>query len=226
MRNTIALIVLLLIPVGCQPGSQPEAALDVEGAEQQVRAEAQEDDVRDAMMRVIQLEPAQRTALEQAYMARDEEFGAWLEGEKGKRLVALEARMRIEAKESNLAEFRKVIAEATPLRNELIGMLKSHQQNILDTLSPSQQLQWAGYEVSSTMLELMVPLQLVPGQVSAIEGAAVEAVAQATQRGEPNPKAAAFLDLEQWVEESVLSAEQHDGYQDVKDANKMRSLGI
>ena len=226
MRNLVIAIPMMLLSFGCQPTQDGATTLDVDAARQRIQAEAVKDDARDTMMRVMQPDPTQTAALDQAYTARNEAVGAWLAGEKGQRMIALEAEMRTAAEAKDLNGVRAATSQATPLRNELRELVASHQAAILDVFSPAQQLQWSGYEVASAMLELMAPLQLTPEQMAAIEGASIEAVARATQRGEPTPKAAAFLDLEQWAEDSVLNPEQWDGYQGIKDRNKMRSLGI
>ena len=123
-----------------------------------------------------------------------------------------------------------------------MSMLQNHQVNILvvdpDSGSRTQTheiLISDGYACGLAMAEMlhermsgashpMSSLTLSPEQENAIRSNAAAAFQAAQQRHEPNPMAAGFLDLESWVEQQVLSPQQHTAYQDVKKANPMRSL--
>jgi len=222
----LLLSMVLLFIAGCQPAADPEAEIDLAAAQAELEAEAARDDVRADMLRVLALAPGQADALNAAFDARDKALGDWIAGEKGQRLIALEAEMAARTRASDLDGVRNAIAQAKPLREELMGMVEQYQTAILDTLSYEQRVQWLGFQVSSKLLQLAEGLGLNGAQLAAIEQGGPSAVAQAIQRGEPNPKAAAFLELEKWVEESVLSPEQRAGYAAVKDKNKLRSLGV
>jgi hypothetical protein len=217
---------MALLFFGCHPKNDSATTLDLEVEQRRIQAEVVKDEARDTMMRVMQPDPAQRSALDQAYTARDEAVGAWLAGEKGHRLIALEAKMRTAAKAKDLNGVRAATSQATPLRNELRELVASHQAAILDVFSPAQQLQWSGYEVASAMLALMEPLNLAPDQIAAIEQGGPSAVAQAMDRGAANPKAEAYLALEQWAKDAVLSAEQTAQYGSIKESKPMRSLSL
>ncbi len=224
--RVLTIISMAVLFWGCQPTSNRATTLDLASEQQRIQAEAVNDDARDTMMRVMEPDPAQRLALDQAYASRDEAIGAWIAGEKGERLIALEAEMRTAAKKKNLAGVRAATSQSTPLRNELRELVVSHQAAILGVFSPAQRLQWSGYEVASAMLALMEPLNLVPDQIAAIEQGGPSAVAQAEGRGAANPKAEAFMALEQWAEGAVLSAEQTAQYGTIKESKPMRSLSL
>ena len=68
----------------------------------------------------------------------------------------------------------------------------------------------------------MQPLNLSDQQISQVRTEALSTVrASANER---NPKAAAYLKLEQTVELSVLTAEQRQAFQGIKKKNPLRSL--
>ena len=126
----------------------------------------------------------------------------------------------------DLTEVKRCTATGKPLREELRRLIEDHETAIMNTLTPDQQVQWQGYEVTRKMLDLMKPLNLGFDQAQAIEGAGPAAVNQAIAAGEPTPKAAAFLALEQWAEQSVLDEAQRTAYEAIKAENKLRSLGV
>lgn len=221
----IAVLVAGVLLAGCGPaGDEPE--LDLAAAEADVRAKEARAGKLEDMQRVLDLDPATGEALQAAFAAGDEAVEDWIAGERGQQLIELEARMFAAVDARDLAEVRRTTAAAKPLRDELRALLADHEQAILDVLTPEQQVEWHGHEVSRKLLDLLKPLNLGFEQAQAIERSGAPAVSQAIDRGEPNPKAAAFLDLEKWVEDSVLDPEQRAAYQDIKSENKLRSLGI
>ena len=68
----------------------------------------------------------------------------------------------------------------------------------------------------------MQPLNLSDQQISQVRTEALSTVRASVN--EPNPKAAAYLKLEQTVELSVLTAEQRQAFQGIKKKNPLRSL--
>jgi len=221
----VALCCLVAGLAGCG-GADKTPALDRAAAEANIRANDTGDEQYNAMTRVLALEPETVTALQAAFARRDEVVENWLAGEKGQRLIELEAQLFAAVEARSLAEVKRTTAAAKPLRNELRQLIQDHESAILGTLPPDKQVEWQGYEVSDQLLTLMKPLELGFEQAQAIEHAGAPAVGQCIQRGEPNPKAAAFLEVEAWVEERVLTPEQREGYQEIKSKNKMRSLGV
>ncbi|MBX3179337.1 MAG: hypothetical protein KF886_18430 [Candidatus Hydrogenedentes bacterium] len=223
----LALLALsTLLNAACAPGKGDEPALDLASAEAGLREEGSGDAQPEEMARVLGLDPAAASALRDAFARRDAEVEAWIAGERGQRLIRLEAEMFAAVEARKLDDVKRATAEATPLRDELRQLIADHETSILDSLGPERRVQWEGYEVAKKMLDLMQPLELNFQQAQAIEQGGPAALAQAMRAGEPNPQAAAFLELEKWVEESVLTPDQRAAYQDIKASNKLRSLSI
>ena len=130
--------------------------------------------------------------------------------------------MKRAAKARDLAGLRQAKAKAEPLRNELRELLKTHESNIREALSPEYRLKWEAHQVSERILDLMQPLNLSDQQISQVRTEAISTVRASVN--EPNPKAAAYLKLEQTVELSVLTAEQRQAFQEIKKKNPLRSL--
>lgn len=225
---TLALLALhTLLIAACAPGNgATDPALDLASAEAGLREESGESAQPDEMVRVLGLDPAAASALREAFARRDAEVESWIGGERGQRLIRLEAEMFAAVEARKLDDVKRATAEATPLRDELRQLIADHETSILDSLGPERRVQWEGYEVARKMLDLMQPLELNFQQAQAIEQGGPAALAQAMRTGEPNPQAAAFLELEKWVEESVLTPDQRAAYQDIKASNKLRSLSI
>ena len=222
------LFLLLLLGAGGLPGCAPaeeEPALDLASAEANIRANDTGGEQYNAMVQVLALGPESAGTLQRAFADRDEAVEGWIQGERGQRLIELEAQMVAAANARDLAGVKRTTGEAKPLRNELRQLIADHEEAILGTLTSEQQVQWKGYEVSRKMLDLMKPLNLAFDQAQAIESAGAPAVFEAIQRGEPTPKAAAFLDLEQWVEGQVLDEAQRAKYQNIKSENKVAEFG-
>lgn len=227
MRHIAAAILSVLVIAGCQQQEENTAdSGDREAARASLEAEARQDSRQTQMVEVLQLDATQTSALNDAFSARDEAVGAWLKGEKGTELVSWEAEIKRAAREKKLGALRNATDQAKPLRDELRQLFATHEARIMDVLTPDQQIQWQGFEVSSKLLQLTEDLGLNAQQFAAIEQGGPAAVREAIQRGEPNPKAAAFLELERWMENSVLSEQQFNAYEAVKSDNKLRSLGI
>lgn len=222
---TLAALSILTIS-GCGPAKDPAPTMNLADAETRLRSEKPGGDVFDDMVRVLQLDTAAQGALRQAFSARDDAFEAWIVGPDGQRLIALEAEMFAAVEAKNLNEVKRTTSQATPLRNALRALVSEHDEAIRSVLHPDQRIQWDGHLVADEMLVLMQPLGLAFEQAQAVENGGVTAVLQAMEAGQPNPKAAAFLELEKWVEERVLSPEQRAAYQDIKASNKLRSLSI
>lgn len=224
LKYSGAIIVALLLFMGCDGPSSEVSAPSLAETRARVESEFQMDSELDQMNRVLSLDPTQSEALLAAYEKRDSEISAWLAGEKGQRLIALEADMARAAREQDLEGVRNATSQAKPLRMEIIMLIGDHEGAMRALLSEAQRDQWDGFQIAAEMLDLMEPLQLDGAQRSAIEAAGPQALTQARERGEVNPSAAAFLDLERWAEESVLSPEQRAGYGPIKSKHGLRSL--
>ena len=173
------------------------------------------------MNAVLEVSDQEKAKLKAAFEARAEAGTQWWT-EKGAKLAQFEQQMKRAAKDRDLAGLRRAKAKAEPLRNELRELLKTHESNILEALSPEYRLTWEAHEVSKRTLDLMQPLNLSDEQISQVRTEALSTVrASANER---NPKAAAYLKLEQTVELSVLTAEQRQAFQGIKKKNPLRSL--
>lgn len=192
----------------------------------EVRSETAWQAEYDEMVSVLGLRSDEAQRLRTAFEQREAEAGEWLKGERGKSLAQLEGQLKQAAKGKNAAETKQIIAKATPLRKELMSIIDRHQANILGALSPERQVQWQGHKVAEKLLETMASLKLDPTQQQYIRNGAVEAIGRALQARQPNPPAAAFLELEQWAENSVLSPAQRQAYQETKKKAPVRSLAF
>ena len=76
--------------------------------------------------------------------------------------------------------------------------------------------------MSERILDLMQPLNLSHRQISQVRTEALTTVPATAN--EPNPKAAAYMKLEQTVERSVLTPEQRQAFGEIKKKNPLRSL--
>lgn len=222
-RTFVAVIVALLGILGCT-GESNSPSSEVPPVE--LRSDTAWESEYNDMVSVLGLSEDESQYLRAAFEQRETEGGAWLKGERGVRLAKLEGALKVAAKNKNLAETKRIISLAGPLRNELTGLLKTHEANILGSLSSDRQVQWQGHKVAEKLLGLMRPQSLDYTQEQYVRNGAVDAFARALQTGQINPSAAAFLELERWAEDAVLSEEQWQGYQDVKKKAPVRSLGI
>lgn len=165
------------------------------------------------MNAVLELSDQERVELKAAFEARAAAFTQW-QKEKGSDLDQFEQQMKQAAKARDLADLKRATAKATPLRNELREILKTHQSNIQEALSPKLRLKWEAHEVSELVLDLMQPLSLSDQQVAQVRTEALSTARASAD--EPNPRAAAYLNLEQNVERSVLTAEQRQAFQELR----------
>lgn len=240
MPRLILLLIVTTLVTGCgqQPADSPEApAADPDGVA--ATDDAQEPDgdpdneaaeapaasdwhvEYDRMNAVLDLSEQEQSALQAAYLAREEEHSTWMAAN-GRRLVELEQQMKKAAKSRDLGGVRAAKAKATPLRTELRELLARHEAAITGALTPDNQSAWAAAGLAERLLELMTPLNLTEDQIAQIYAEAAIAVQKSAN--EPNPSAAGFIALEKGVEVRVLKAEQKDAYAAVKKKNPMRSL--
>ncbi len=170
---------------------------------------------------VLELSDQDKAKLKAAFEARAEALTQWWT-EKGATLAQFEQQMKQAAKDRDLTGFRQAKAKAQPLRNEFRKLLKTHRSNILEALSPEYRLKWEAHLVSERILELLQPLNLSDQQISQVRTEALSSVSASVNK--PNPRAAAYMKLEQTVERSVLSAEQRQTFQEIKKKIPLRSL--
>ena len=221
-------LTITLVCLGIFSCSQedPVHTANLAEAEASLRSDTTFDAEKETMIRVLELDETEARRLGQAFDRRYERLEQFLSGEKGQRLIALEADLRVATTARDLAAVKGVIDQATPLREAFRQLIKDHNQALLDTLMPEQATHWQGYEVGIRLLETMMPLDLSADQMVAISQAGPPAFFQAQQTGEVNPKAAAFLQLERWAESDVLLPAQREAYEAIKGKRGLRSLGI
>ncbi|MFP6582834.1 MAG: hypothetical protein VCD00_09795 [Candidatus Hydrogenedentota bacterium] len=220
IRFTIAILLAVTL-AGCTSESRDEAVND-NAPVSEVRIGQEFDD----LPKVLLLNPADAAAFESNLAKHNETIRAWMEGEKGQRLVALETEIRIKTEEKDLTGLRAVIAQAAPLRNEITRLIESSHEELLDSLGNERRMQWEGHEVATALLELMAPLTLDAAQQSQIRRAAQRLLLAAHASNEPNPGAASFLELEKNAEQDVLTPKQRETYQAIKKVHPMRSLAL
>ena len=176
------------------------------------------------MVEVLALTAAEQNAVRTAYEEGYAAFVERLEGDEGKDLMAEEAELKKAVEQKNLSAVRSITARAAPKRRAMEGAVQQVEEGALAALPPEKLNQWNGHRVAKELLTLMEPLGLNGDQWNAIYGTGTMAVLDAQQKGEPNPMAAGFIQLEVWAEQNVLMQEQYAQYQDIKKQNPMRSL--
>lgn len=198
--------------------------LEEEVAREAILAQSSLADELTEMQAVVTLTPEQYAALEQHYTKRNTAIQQWIDSDKGKRLIALEAELSAQANNSDLAGVKTTIAEARPLREELTALVHAAHEDLLNTLGAEGRLRWEAHELSNALLDLMTPLALDALQQEKLREASPQFLLQAKNANEANPRAAAFLQLEQWAEQSILTPTQANAFQPIKKDNPMRSL--
>ena len=232
MLRNLVYLALLFSTVSCIPGNGgPDA--DVPSQQDQSQAGPGTDTDRppppetawtaeyEQMNTVLELSDQEKAKLKAAFEARAEAITQW--GTKnGEKLAQFEQQMKQAAKARDLSGLRRAKAKAEPIRDELRELLKTHESNIREVLSPKYRLKWEAHQVSERILDLMQPLNLSDQQISQVRTESLSTVNASAN--EPNPKAAAYMKLEQTVELSVLAAEQRQAFQEIKKKNPLRSL--
>ncbi len=232
MTRNLVYLALLFSTVSCSQGNGgPDADLPPRRDQSQAGPETDADrppppetawTAEYAQMNaVLKLSDQEKAKLKAAFDARVEAVTQWWT-EKGAKLVQLERQMKRAAKARDLTGLGRITAKAGPLRNELRELLKTHESNILETLSPEYRLKWEAHQVSEKILNLMQPLNLSDRQISQVRTEAPSTVRASVN--EPNPKAVAYLKLERTVELSVLTAEQRQAFQEIKKKHPIRAL--
>lgn len=221
MMRLIWTCAAILALAGCGPR---ESAPPAETPARQTGLEVEWEAELDAMAAALPLSPGETDALRAAFQAVQDDLRGWMNGPDGQRLIELEADMAAAAKRKDLAGVQAATSAARPLRDTFEAKIAAGKQGMMDALTPENRSRWGGHRLASHMLELMAPLGLSPEQQAAIRDNAAAAMDKAAARGEPNPPAAAFLELEKWLESSVLTPEQRTAYEAVKRAHPMRSL--
>lgn len=225
MKHLSILIIITLLCIGCAPSSEDKSP-ESQASKEAIAEEFSMMDDYYEIVSVIQLSPSETTTLEQGFRQREEDLTNWLEGPKGQKLIELETKLREQTEAKDLSGVRATIAQSKPLRQEIVDMIKSSRNDLLDSLGPERRLEWDAHKVSKKMLDLMQPLGLDETQIADIRYAAVDELRRAQQLREPNPQAASFLQLERWVEDTILDNPQYDTYQALKVSKPMRSLGF
>lgn len=225
-RNVGALLVLALAAIGCEPADDAPAT---QANAQQAAAVAMneppawEDELYD-MVHALDLTIAEEDAVRAAYEQRDADVRAFMESERGRQLSDDEAALAEAARAGNLSKVREITGRAGGDRDALRQIIRDGKRRIREALPEDKRVAWDAYQVSAELLELMEPLGLDLDQQLKIEDQAVVSMEAALARNEPNPMAAAFLSIEKWAENAVLTPTQRRAYTDVKQENPLRSL--
>lgn len=220
MLRLLFIVTLSVFAIGCSSG-EPESPVEKPSADApRLGAEFE------TIPETLQLTGPETATFQANLNAHNDNLRTWMQGEKGLRLVVLETDIRARTKGKDLPGLRATIAEAKPLRDEMIALIQSSRESLLNALGSERRMQWESHEVSSTLLDLMGPLALDAAQVARIEQEAVQQMRAAQSRNELNPKAASFLALERVAEKGVLSPNQQAAYESIKKDHPMRSLGI
>lgn len=220
---TFSAAVIAACGVGCDPATDTPAPNPT--AQPVAESPAWEDELYE-MVRVLDLTIAEEDAVRAAYQARDAEVQAFMDSGRGKRLSDAEAELADAVRSRDLSAVRAITDRAGGDRDALRQIVEEGKENIRNALPQNKRVQWDAYQVSSELLALMEPLTLTPDQQYQIEEQAVLRTDAALARNEPNPKAAAFLSLEEWAENVVLNVEQRGRYESIKKENPLRSLRI
>ena len=235
MRKSVILLIIFAPAAACrQDIDQPSAKSEATPQQSAVAGETQlatESDSSgepdnstsefDEMVSVLKLADEERTQLRSAFEERDKIVGHWL-AEKGDELKRLEREMLEAAKSRDLPGVQRLTAQAAPLRNELRELIKAQQENIRKVLSKEHQRQWEAHELAEEFLELIDPLNPTEDQINQIRAQAGRFLDVSS--GEPNPVAAAYLKMEKWLETDVLTADQRQAFEKIKQRRPLRSL--
>jgi hypothetical protein len=230
--KTITKIAIMLIALSTLPACNYQLADEIDSSSDPaepitLRGDTSWESEHSEMVSVLTLDPADAQRLRAVFESREAELGGWITGERGTKLIELETELRDAATNSQLTETRLIIAQATPLRREFEALVNTHKTKILNALTPTQQKQWQGHQLAEKLLALMKPLILDPAQQQQIRTAAAQAITRhevAPKGIRDAPTAAAFLQLEQWVEEKILSQAQRQNYAPIKGKKALRSL--
>lgn len=223
MRYLSLFLVLGLVLMGCMEAKEEAAApAPVQNAAPAGPPPWQDD--YEEMVSVLALSPTEQDEVKKTFEQGYAAFEARLVGEEGQDLMAEEAKLREAVENKDLSSVRSITRRAAPKRQAMVAGVKQIKIDVLNTLSPEKQHYWNSHLISKELLTLAAPLALSGEQEYALREQAQQALYAAQQRNEVNPMAAAFLQLEAWAEEMVFSAQQYTAYQDVKQANPMRSL--
>lgn len=230
LRNLsyLACLALLFCLVSCTQGdpdgpvpngeSQVDSGPDVGGMAPPEAAWTEE---YERMVSVLGLSGQESQTLKAAYEARAETLTQWWT-EKGSQFKQYQQEMMQAAKTRDLAGVRRAKEKVDPLRKELDALLEAQQSTIRNALSSDHLFKWDVRQVSERILDIMQPVNLSDQQKSRVQTEAGSAVHASVN--EINPKAAAYMKLEQAVERSVLTAQQRQEFQDIKKKHPLRSL--
>lgn len=221
----IAAVLISMLFLAC--GGDSETSTGVGESDDESQAEAPIDDWRpefEEMASALNLQGADRNALESAFSSRYETLSEWLEGPDGTRLKKLETELREATANRDLQRVRSITNEAGPLRRRFESMIESTQSDVLASLPVEKQREWDMHQLYMKLYEHMEPLGLSEEQKTRMREATFDFLRRAHQKGEPNPMAAAYLEYERWAENNVLDSIQFGMYQDIKRENPLRSL--
>lgn len=180
----------------------------------------------DEMASVLQLTPDEQARVQAAYEARAKKLEEWWNGPEGQALLEEERALKEATEARDLQGVRAVTRKDPTQRSKFKAIADETMADVIAALPPQKRIAWDGHRVAEKMLELMHPLELNDEQQNLIRTNAVSFVQTAVNAGEPTPPSAAFLALETWAENNVMTDPQYYAYEEIKKSNPMRSLGF
>lgn len=178
------------------------------------------------MVDVLALNESEAENLRWAFEDRDYAVAEYMESAEGRELVAEEASLRDAVNSRDLGGVRRITDSASDKRDRLREIVAEGNEGIRMALPESKRREWDAYRISSKLLSFAEPLGLTVEQELQIEEHAFTCIDAARAANKPNPMAAAFLALEKWSENTVLSPQQRSAYEEAKKSNPLRSLSF
>lgn len=168
-------------------------------------------------------ESATLEAAWQQHLAQLEDWWA----QHGASLVAYEAELKQAASDSDLSDVRAAKAKADPLRKEFRALGRDGEVKVVMALSQEKRKAWDAEQLIMKLEGLIAGrIELSDAQSASAKALAQEYAAYANpDLAVQNRLAQSFLDFERELEKTVLTPDQRAIYEQMKDENKMRSLG-
>jgi len=232
-KSTFLLLVLSLLVGGCAPPKTSSSDSSETGTEAQTGGSEDRSgpmsgrsldnwkNVFAEMTDVLQLDPAQQERLKSTFEEHVTRLKAWYE-QHGATIARADRQAIQAARNRDLATIRKLKEEVTPRREEVARMHQEMDRAIDMALDEDKRFRWQGHRLAARLFELCEDFEWSEGQKERITELAVEAAKRV--QSTPNPQAAGFIELEKRVEREVFNQQQRTEYQEIKDANKLRTL--
>lgn len=224
LRHSLLTTLIALGMVACAPAAPPAPTTQTE--ETAKTSAPSFDEQYQEMAGALALSPGESEALKAAFDSQEQRITEWLEGPEGQALYAEEEALRKATKEKDLEGVRAITRKSVTQRDKFRAIIDETDVNIRATLSPDQLLRWDGHRIAEKLLELLSGITLTADQQNSIREQAPAAIDYATRNGEPNPMAAGYIELEQWVEEQILNPDQRTAFEAIKKSHPMRTMGF